>query len=106
VPCGWCGKKVLRRAAHVKSFKAAYCKPVCYHLAMAKVRHEAKEAAKAAESDGGEQVFVCGSPTCRGEITDHKRVARGLYECLKCKAMAAEPKASMSMPPRSRAVAN
>lgn len=85
VPCGWheCKKPVRRRAAMLKTFKSAYCRPDHYFLAMRKAIHDKKEDAKRAMASLRVQVKACYGK-CRGEITDHELLPNGMFECAAC----------------------
>lgn len=83
VPCGWCGKSILRRALHVKTFKAAYCRPDHYYLSISKKRHEEKQALVKAK-DAIDRALL----ECRGkckDITEHNTTT-DTASCLKCGA--------------------
>lgn len=85
VPCGWCAKPVRRRAAQVKTFQAAYCRPDHYQMAMAKKRHEASEASRLAkDGSDGRSMLQCSGAKCRGAVTEHSAVTQSSARCQPC----------------------
>ncbi len=82
--CG-CGRTVTRSNSLMRA-KRVYFSQVCHF------RHRvALKAAARRVKEADVQAFQCASPRCRGEITDHTRLASGLYDCVRCHARAKEP---------------
>lgn len=121
VPCGWCSSPVLRKRSQIKTFKAAYCRPDHYFLAIRKNKHEEKETEIAMEENLA--LMECRG-SCR-DITEHrmaleatvpggKRPNHGSftarYRCLACgtsrdgKTIAVSAREAMAMRLATRAV--
>ena len=82
VPCGWCRKSILRRASHGRNFKAAYCLPEHYFLAMRKAAHKERESKKDLLDDPIVGMLWC--ERCE-QVREHDTPRNGSAICRSCK---------------------
>jgi hypothetical protein len=102
MPCSCPCRRPITRPASMMKAKRVYFSPKCHIEDRVRLKAEAR---RREMDDGAVQAVACYSPRCCGAVTDHTRLPNGLYNCVRCNTRIEEPKASMSMPPRSRATA-
>lgn len=87
VPCAYCEKMVMKKMYILKSNAHSFCNTTCYFLFRRKSEHEAKEGARILKKEMENlSMLQCSGSKCRGEITEHRAVERGVSACVVCKA--------------------